>query len=77
LTIFTYYCNYEKQYIKYFDITEKAKNRIIAKAKENVISETKSQYGYFALISNDVKNPIKALEIYRNKVLIEKGFENK
>ncbi|MCD8499155.1 MAG: transposase [Clostridiales bacterium] len=33
-------------------------------------------YGYFALISNDIKDPIQALEIYRNKDLVEKAFGN-
>lgn len=32
--------------------------------------------GYFALLSNEVKDPLKALEIYRNKDLIEKAFGN-
>jgi len=33
-------------------------------------------YGYFALLSNEIKDPIKALEIYRNKDLVEKAFGN-
>lgn len=33
-------------------------------------------YGYFALISNEIKDPIKALETYRNKDLVEKAFGN-
>ncbi|MCX6055304.1 MAG: transposase [Chloroflexi bacterium] len=31
---------------------------------------------FFALISNEINEPIEALEIYRNKDLIEKGFGN-
>ena len=38
--------------------------------------EAKRNYDYFALLSNEVKEPIKALEIYRNKDLVEKAFEN-
>lgn len=31
-------------------------------------------YGYFALLSNGIKEPLEALEIYRSKDLIEKAF---
>jgi hypothetical protein len=33
-------------------------------------------YGYFALLSNGVKDHLEALEIYRSKDLIEKAFGN-
>ena len=45
-------------------------------AKEEVLAETKRYYGYFALVSNDIKEAVPALEIYRNKDLVEKAFEN-
>ncbi|MFA7166047.1 MAG: hypothetical protein WC124_09450 [Desulfoplanes sp.] len=34
----------------------------------------KQSYGYVALVSNVIKDPIKALGIYRNKNLVEKAF---
>ena len=43
-------------------------------ARQKVIDEAKSNYGYFALISNEVKDPIEALAIYRNNDLAEKAF---
>ncbi len=33
-------------------------------------------YGYFALLSNGVKDPLTALDIYHSKDLIEKAFGN-
>jgi transposase len=40
------------------------------------IENAKKNHGYFAMISNEVKDPIKALELYRSKDLVEKAFEN-
>ena len=45
-------------------------------AKQDTIDQAQKDYGFFALISNEINEPIKALEIYRNKDLIEKGFGN-
>jgi transposase len=45
-------------------------------AKEEAITEAKRNHGWFALLSNDIKDPIEALEICRNKDLVEKAFEN-
>ena len=36
----------------------------------------KRNYGYFSLLSNSIKDPLEALEIYRSKDLIEKAFGN-
>jgi len=68
--------DHEKQYAKYFDvkITPVRGTKVIA--KEGALAEAKNNYGYFALVSNDIKEPVKALEIYRNKDLVEKAFEN-
>ena len=40
------------------------------------MAEAKRNYGYFALLSNEVNDAVKALEIYRNKDLVEKAFNN-
>ena len=40
------------------------------------MDEAKLNYGYFVLISNEIKDHIEALEIYRNKDLVEKAFGN-
>lgn len=33
--------------------------------------QLKKNYGYFALLSNDIKDPLTALQLYRSKDLIE------
>ncbi len=67
---------HEKQYTKYFEVKSTPVRGIKAFVKEEVIAEAKKNYGYFALLSNDVKDAIGALEIYRNKDLVEKTFGN-
>jgi transposase len=43
---------------------------------EEVVRATKRHYDYFTLISNENMDAITALELYRNKNLIEKSFGN-
>ena len=68
--------DHEKLYAKYFEIKTTPIRGTKAKAKDQIIAEAKKNYGYFALVSNDIKDPISALEIYRNKDLVEKAFSN-
>lgn len=67
---------HESRYAKYFDLnTTKLRGKKIT-AKQDAISEAMKNYGYFVLLSNEIKDPIEALEIYRNKDLVEKAFGN-
>jgi transposase len=68
--------DHEKQYDKYFDVKNTPVRGTNFTAKQDVIDEAKKNYGYFVLFSNEVKDPIEALEIYRNKDLVEKAFGN-
>ena len=68
--------DHAKQYEKYFEIKSTPVRGMKVSAKQDAINEAKKNYGYFALISNEVKDPIEALEIYRNKDLVEKAFGN-
>ncbi len=68
--------DHEKQYAKYFDVKTTPVRGTKVIAKEAALAEAKRNYGYFTLVSNEIKDPIKALEIYRNKDLVEKAFEN-
>ena len=43
---------------------------------EDVVKQTKRYYGYFALLSNEKMDAMTALQLYRNKDLIEKAFGN-
>lgn len=67
---------HEKEYERYFDVHETPKRGLVITAKEDVIRQKKKNFGYFALLSNGIKDPIEAIKIYRNKDLIEKSFGN-
>ena len=68
--------DHEKQYAKYFEIKTTPVRGTKVIANEQALAEAKRNYGYFTLISNEIKNPVKALEVYRNKDLVEKAFNN-
>ncbi|MDL2264718.1 IS1634 family transposase, partial [Synergistaceae bacterium OttesenSCG-928-I11] len=65
---------HEKQYAKYFDIKATPKRGIRVTPKQDVIDAVKRNYGYFVLMSNEVKESSQAIDIYRNKDLVEKAF---
>lgn len=65
-----------KLYDKFFNVHETPARGIKVTAKQEAIDEAKKNYGYFALVSNEVKDSGEALDIYRNKDLIEKAFGN-
>ena len=61
-----------KDYDGYFEVIDTLKR----KPKEDTIRQTARNYGYFALLSNEVKNPFEALSLYWSKDIVEKGFSN-
>jgi transposase len=67
---------HEISYAKYYEIKEAPTRGIVLTPKQDAIAEAEKNYGYFALISNGVKDPLEALKIYRSKDLIEKAFGN-
>ena len=67
---------HETLYNTYFEMTQTPVRGTRVTARETIIAEKKEHFGYFALLSNDIKEPIEALEIYRNKDLVEKAFGN-
>ena len=67
---------HEKLYHKYYEITQTPVRGVSLIPKQAVIDQVEKNYGYFALISNGVKDPLEALEIYRGKDVIEKAFGN-
>lgn len=67
---------HESLYTKYFHISTTPGRGTKVVANQEAIDEAKKNYGYFALISNEVKDPLEALELYRNKDLVEKAFGN-
>jgi len=66
----------EKAYTKYFDVKTTPVRGIKVAVKQAAVEAAKKNYGYFAMISNEVKDPVQALALYRSKDLIEKTFEN-
>lgn len=64
---------HEKLYNKYYEINKNGINFI---PKQEAIETIEKNYGYFALISNSVEDPLDALGIYRSKDVIEKAFGN-
>lgn len=67
---------HEKLYDKYYEINETPVRGVSLKPKQDAIAAVEKNYGFFALISNGVKDPLEALEIYRSKDIIEKAFGN-
>ena len=67
---------HEALYIKYFCVKETPKRGLKLTIKEDACEEAKQLYGYFTLLSNDIKDPVEALRIYRAKDVVEKAFGN-
>ena len=67
---------HEKLYAKYFTIKQTPKRGIKVTIKEEAVQKAKRYFGFFALISNETMDAISALEIYRNKDVVEKAFGN-
>jgi len=67
---------HEKLYRKYYDVTTTPVRGISIVPKQDAIHLAERDYGYFVLISNDIKDSLEALKLYRSKNLIEKAFGN-
>lgn len=67
---------HEKSYRKYYEVTDTPVRGVSLTPRQDAIAKAELDYGYFVLISNDIKEPLEALRIYRSKDLIEKAFGN-
>jgi transposase len=67
---------HESQYKKYFTIHTTPKRGIKVIVNDMAVQQAKRYYGFFALVSNETMDAITALNIYRNKDLVEKAFGN-
>jgi transposase len=65
---------HENEYKKYFIIKETPKRGITLTVNQDAVDKASEKYGFFALISNDVKDPLAALSIYRMRDVVEKAF---
>jgi len=68
--------DYAKEYDTYFTVTETPKRGRKVEPKPEAMREAAKNYGYFALLSNEVKEPFVALSLYRSKDIVEKAFGN-
>jgi transposase len=63
-----------KDYEKYFTIHETPKRGRRIVPNEKAIEARIRNHGYFALLTNEVKDPMVALSLYRSKDMAEKSF---
>ena len=67
----------QPHYDRYFIVKETPKRgRRVEVRDEETQAFKQNTAGFFVLISNDIKDPIQALKIYRCKDVVEKGFDN-
>lgn len=67
---------HEPLYKKYFEIKTTPKRGTRVTVHEEALTKAKRYYGYFALMTNETMDAITALEMYRNKDVVEKAFGN-
>jgi transposase len=66
----------ESRYVRYYEVNKTPKRGIQLTPKQEAIDDAQKNYGYFALISNSIKDPWEALRVYRAKDIVEKAFDN-
>ena len=67
---------HENDYRKYFEIKETPVRGISLTIKQDAVDAAHEHYGFFVLISNEVKDPVTALSLYRMRDVVEKAFWN-
>ncbi len=67
---------HERDYARYFEVTETPKRGISLNVKQDAVQAARERYGFFVLISNEVKDPVTALSLYRMRDVVEKAFWN-
>jgi transposase len=67
---------HEKLYQKYFTIKTTPRRGTQVTVREENVRNAKHYYGFFALITNETMDAVTALELYRNKDVVEKAFGN-
>ena len=67
---------HENDYKKYFEVKETPVRGISLTIKQDAVDAAHERYGFFVLISNEVKDPVTALSLYRMRDVVEKAFWN-
>ena len=69
--------DHQKLYDQFFIIERKQRVGKVISVNDEAVEKYLDKYaGFSVIISNDVKDPVKALEIYRTKDRVEKTFDN-
>lgn len=67
----------QKDYERFFTVKETPKRgRKVEYNQEAIEAYRKNSVGWFVLATNDIKDPVEALEIYRMKDTVEKHFDD-
>lgn len=67
---------HDKLYQQFFTWKTTPKRGTQVTVKQESVIEAKRYFGFFALITNETMNAVTALELYRNKDVVEKAFGN-
>ncbi len=67
--------SHEKAYSKYFKVS-KVKGGKKVEIRHDAMQEAQARFGFFALMSNEIKDAREALQLYRNRDVVEKAFNN-
>ena len=67
---------HENDYKKYFEIKETPIRGVSLTVRQDAVDAAHERYGFFVLISNEVKDPVAALSLYRMRDVVEKAFWN-
>ena len=68
---------HKSHYKKFFYVKETPKRGRKVEYNQQAIEEYRENTtGWFVMITNDIKDPVKALEIYRQKDAVEKAFDD-
>ncbi|NLA91259.1 MAG: transposase, partial [Synergistaceae bacterium] len=67
---------HETSYRRFFEVTTTPKRGVKVVIKAEAVARWKRYFGFFALLSNETMDAATALELYRNKDLVEKAFGN-
>ena len=68
---------HRKDYERFFTVRETPKRgRKVGYNQEAIDAYRKNSVGWFVLVTNDIKDPVRALEVYRMKDSVEKHFDD-
>jgi len=67
---------HERLYQKYFETKTTPKRGTKVTVSTEAVNKAKRYFGFFALMTNETMDATTALELYRNKDVVEKAFGN-